>query len=66
MKELLNEFIRFSRMPTPKPKLTSLHKIIDDIHISYSEHEKKIQIKKRGTKLSGVGGMKVFALKHQR
>ena len=33
-------------MPTPNPKLTSLHKIIDDIHISYSEHEKKIQIKK--------------------
>ena len=46
MKELLNEFIRFSRMPTPNPKLTSLHKIIDDILISYSEHEKKIQIKK--------------------
>ena len=46
MKELLNEFIRFSRMPTPNPKLTSLHKIIDDILISYSEHEKNIQIKK--------------------
>ena len=46
MKELLNEFIRFSRMPTPNPKLTSLHKIIDDILISYSEHEKNIQIQK--------------------
>ena len=46
MKELLNEFLRFSRMPTPNPRLTSLHKIIDDILISYSEHEKNIQIKK--------------------
>ena len=46
MKELLNEFLRFSRMPTPNPKLTSLHKIIEDILISYSEHEKNIQIKK--------------------
>jgi len=46
MKELINEFIRFSRMPTPNPKLTSLHKIIDDILISYSEHEKNIQIRK--------------------
>jgi two-component system, NtrC family, nitrogen regulation sensor histidine kinase NtrY len=46
MKDLLNEFLRFSRMPTPDPKPTSLHKIIDDILISYSEHDKKIQIKK--------------------
>ncbi len=46
MKDLLNEFLRFSRMPTPNPKLTSIHKIIDDILISYSEHEKNIQIKK--------------------
>ncbi len=46
MKDLLNEFLRFSRMPAPDPKLTSLHKIIDDILISYSEHEKNIQIKK--------------------
>ncbi len=46
MKELLNEFLRFSRMPTPNPKKASLHKIIDDILISYSEHEKHIQIKK--------------------
>ena len=44
MKELLNEFLRFSRMPTPNPKTTSLHKIIEDILISYSEHEKNIQI----------------------
>jgi len=33
-------------MPTPNPKPTSLHKIIDDILISYSEHDKNIQIKK--------------------
>jgi len=46
MKDLLNEFLRFSRMPTPDPKPTSLHKIINDILISYSEHEKNIQIKK--------------------
>ena len=46
MKDLLNEFLRFSRMPTPNPKPTSLHKIIDDILISYSEHDKNIQIKK--------------------
>ena len=41
MKELLNEFIRFSRMPTPNPKLTSLHKIIDEknlIRIEFSDN----------------------------
>jgi two-component system, NtrC family, nitrogen regulation sensor histidine kinase NtrY len=46
MKELLNEFLRFSRMPTPKPRPTALHKIIDDILISYSEHDKNLKIKK--------------------
>ena len=46
MKELLNEFLRFSRMPTPNPRPTSLHKIINDILISYSEHEKNLNIKK--------------------
>jgi two-component system, NtrC family, nitrogen regulation sensor histidine kinase NtrY len=46
MKELLNEFLRFSRMPTPKTRPTALHKIIDDIHISYSEHHKNLKIKK--------------------
>ena len=46
MKELLNEFLRFSRMPAPNPRPTSLHKIIDDILISYSEHDKKLKIKK--------------------
>jgi len=46
MKDLLNEFLRFSRMPAPDPKMASLHKLIDDILISYSEHEKNILIKK--------------------
>ena len=46
MKELLNEFLRFSRMPTPNPRPTALHKIIDDIMISYSEHDKNLKIKK--------------------
>ena len=46
MKELLNEFLRFSRMPTPNPRPTALHKIIDDILISYSEHDKHLKIKK--------------------
>jgi len=46
MKELLNEFLRFSRMPTPNPRPTDLHKIIDDILISYSEHDKHLKIKK--------------------
>ena len=46
MKELLNEFLRFSRMPTPNPRPTALHKIIDDILISYSEHDKNLKIKK--------------------
>jgi two-component system, NtrC family, nitrogen regulation sensor histidine kinase NtrY len=46
MKELLNEFLRFSRMPTPNPRPTNLHKIIDDILISYSEHDKNLKIKK--------------------
>jgi len=46
MKELLNEFLRFSRMPTPNPRPTDLHKIIDYILISYSEHDKHLKIKK--------------------
>lgn len=46
MKELLNEFLRFSRMPTPNPRPTSLHTIIDEILISYSEHDKNLKIKK--------------------
>jgi len=33
-------------MPTPNPRPASLHKIINDILISYSEHEKNLNIKK--------------------
>ena len=44
MKELLNEFVRFSRMPTPKPRLTNLHKIIDDVSILYGDQEKDIRV----------------------
>ena len=46
MKDMLNEFQRFSRMPAPNPKPASLHKIIDDVSILYSDHEKKITVKK--------------------
>ncbi|UCD12015.1 MAG: HAMP domain-containing protein [Nitrospinaceae bacterium] len=37
MKELLSEFQRFSRMPAPNPKPASLHKIIDDVAILYTD-----------------------------
>ncbi len=46
MKELLNEFLQFSRMPTPNPKSISIHKVIDDILISYAEREKNLTVKK--------------------
>jgi two-component system nitrogen regulation sensor histidine kinase NtrY len=46
MKDMLNEFQRFSRMPAPNPKPASLHKIIDDVSILYANHEKKITVKK--------------------
>jgi two-component system, NtrC family, nitrogen regulation sensor histidine kinase NtrY len=46
MKELLNEFLRFARMPTPNPRPASLHTIIGEILISYSEHGKNLNIKK--------------------
>ncbi|MFQ5443440.1 MAG: PAS domain-containing sensor histidine kinase, partial [Nitrospinales bacterium] len=44
MKDLLDEFMRFSRMPTPNPKPTSLHSIIDDVSLLYSNHNEKIKI----------------------
>ncbi|CAI2718017.1 sensor histidine kinase [Nitrospina watsonii] len=44
MKELLNEFLRFSRMPMPRPRLASLHQIIEDIHKLYKTHEKKPRV----------------------
>ncbi len=46
MKDMLNEFQRFSRMPAPNPKPASLHKIIDDVSILYADHEKQITVKK--------------------
>ena len=39
MKNLINEFLRFARMPSPSPKLNSLHKIIDDITTLYSNND---------------------------
>ncbi|GJL79949.1 MAG: PAS domain-containing sensor histidine kinase [Nitrospinaceae bacterium] len=47
MKDMLNEFQRFSRMPAPNPKPASLHKIIDDVSILYSDYEKKVTINKQ-------------------
>ena len=46
MKDLLNEFLRFSRLPTPHPKLYSIHTIIDDVCRLYSNHEKNVTITK--------------------
>ncbi len=46
MKELLNEFLRFSRMPTANPRPSSLHKIIDDVSILYSDRAKNVTLKK--------------------
>jgi len=46
MKELLNEFVRFSRMPAPNPRLANLHKIINDVSILYGDQEKDIRITK--------------------
>ena len=36
MKDLINEFLRFARMPAPSPKLNSLHKIIDNVYTLYT------------------------------
>lgn len=46
MKELLDQFLRFSRMPAPNPQPTSLRKIIDDVSLLYTDHDKKMLIKK--------------------
>ncbi|MDA0691789.1 MAG: ATP-binding protein [Nitrospinae bacterium] len=46
MKDMLTEFQRFSRMPAPNPKPASLHKIIDDVSILYSDYEKRVTINK--------------------
>ncbi|MCF8724704.1 two-component system nitrogen regulation sensor histidine kinase NtrY [Nitrospina gracilis] len=46
MKDLLNEFLRFSRMPTPRPRPASIHQIIDDVHKLYKTHTKKPHVAK--------------------
>lgn len=46
MKDLLNEFLKFARMPTPNPRPTSLHKILEDVHILYADQCQDITIKK--------------------
>ncbi len=46
MKELLDQFLRFSRMPTPNPQPVSLHKIIDNVATLYADPEKKITVQK--------------------
>ncbi|MFQ5482929.1 MAG: PAS domain-containing sensor histidine kinase, partial [Nitrospinaceae bacterium] len=47
MKNLLNEFLRFSRMPTPHFKSYSLHKIIEDVIRLYQDNEKNVDIQTR-------------------
>jgi len=47
MKDLLNEFLRFSRMPTPRPKPNSLHQIIEDVIKLYTTHDRGVTIQKR-------------------
>lgn len=44
MKDLLNEFLRFSRMPTPRPRPASLHQIIEDVYKLYKNHTKKPRV----------------------
>ena len=46
MKEMLEEFLRFARMPLPNPKPASLHKIIDDVAALYKDSEKDFSIRK--------------------
>ncbi|QPJ62760.1 MAG: HAMP domain-containing protein [Candidatus Nitronauta litoralis] len=47
MKQLLNEFLRFSRMPTPSPRATPIHPLIKDVIRLYEGHEKNIRITTR-------------------
>ena len=46
MKDLVNEFLRFARMPTPSLKPNSLHEIIDNVYTLYKNNNKNITIKK--------------------
>ncbi len=47
MKQLLNEFLRFSRMPTPSPRPVPIHPLIQDVIRLYDGHEKNIRITTR-------------------
>lgn len=46
MKELLNEFSEFARMPESKPKPNSLHDIIDEVVILYNGVKSNVEIVK--------------------
>jgi len=46
MKDLLNEFVRFSRMPPARPRSASIHQIIDDVASLYENHDKPFSIVK--------------------
>ena len=46
MKELVNEFLLFARMPAPSLKENSLHEIIDTVYTLYKNNNKNITIKK--------------------
>ena len=46
MKDLVNQFLRFARMPAPSLKPHSLHEIIDNVYNLYKNNSKNINIKK--------------------
>jgi two-component system nitrogen regulation sensor histidine kinase NtrY len=46
MKDLVNEFLRFARMPAPSLRPYSLHEIIDNVYNLYKNNSKNINIKK--------------------
>ena len=46
MKDLLEQFLRFSRLPAPNPQPNSIHKIIDNVSALYADINKNTSIKK--------------------
>ena len=46
MKDLVNEFLRFARMPTPSLKPNSLHEIIDNVYTLYKNNNNNITIER--------------------
>lgn len=46
MKELLNEFSKFARMPESRPKSNSLHDIIDEVVVLYNGVKSNVEIVK--------------------